>query len=257
MPSSSRTDRLSELPAGAFLALRRTASTTHRLLLLVALAIGLCVLAAPARAVTRTDGESVKASDKRCDDAYYDKALQKWRCPSGDEAGRGWMRKYTGSGYPSVAIATADLPAKALFKGIPVKVSQFDEIVVEVSWAVSDSDSCAIEVFAIGKISASTADGYDFVFDSNPAGAGLNGWLCGPHDLQTTARYWDGVALLVPSTTSNLIPSAAGVTTNQVSFVLADNLGRVPHFDYLQIFVANRTNTQIDDVSVTLFARGD
>lgn len=232
----------------------RLRSRLTSLLILTSL---LAIVAAPARAVTRTDGESVKSTDKRGDNALYDRPMQKWRLPSGDTEGRQWVRQYTGTGYPSVAIATADLPAKRLLKGVPVKVDQYRDILVEVSWAVADSDSCAIEVFAIGKVSASAADGYDFVFDANPAGAGLNGWLCGPHALQTTATYWDGVAALVPSTTSNLIPSAAGVTTNQVAFVLADNLGRAPRFDYLTIYVANRTNTQIDDVTVTLFARGD
>lgn len=232
-------------------------STLHALVVLAATLALVTAAPPPARAVTRTDGESVKSTDKRGDNTLYDRTMQKWRLPSGDSEGRTWVRQYTGTGYPSVAIATADVPAKALFKGIPVNVSQYRDIMVEVSWAASDSDSCAIEIFAVGKISASAADGYDFAFDSNPAGAGLNGWLCGPHALQTTAGYWDGVALLVPSTTSNLIPSAAGVTTNQVAFVLANNLGHVPRFDYLTIFVANRTNTQIDDITVTLFARGD
>lgn len=168
----------------------------------------------------------------------------------------------------NVGIAESDIPAKTLLKASQsVNVSDFSSIDIRVHWAAADSDSTALEVYVVGKESANVADGFDYLFDSNtqtysgaaasaPAGNGANGWLCGPHAIQTTATYWDGAAILVPSTEAMSAGVGGGVTTNMVQFHVANTQGIEPRFRYVTVWVLNRTNTQIDDVTVDLFLKG-
>lgn len=145
-------------------------------------------------------------------------------------------------------IGQTAIPHGTILRAIQaVDVRGYTSFDVHYSYAPADSDSGCVEVFVIGKESSSAADGFDYVFTSNPnptpAGFtfGAQGWLCGPGELMTTAKYWNGACQLAPMTGGNGI----GITASTLAgdFHISNSQQRDPVFQFITFWVVNRSKT--------------
>jgi len=141
-----------------------------------------------------------------------------------------------------------DFAAKALIKGTPVDVSKFSRISVRVTCAASDTDSVAIVVYAVGKSSGTILDGLDYLFDSRPDTVGAQGWLVASEQ----QRLYNAGDIIVQNAGITTFGVGGGITSPQVTFPLADIRGNRISTRMLGLWVLNRTNTQIDDVTIEI-----
>lgn len=174
-----------------------------------------------------------------------------------------------------------DLAAKSVTKTItPVYVQDISKVTVLMSWAASDTDSVACEVFVVGKVSGNAADGADYLIDMNPSTRRLDGIRIGRNQ-----RYFFHGAAASDSTNVNDYVWAtnsavnmqiylgagngakstepiAGVTLNQatssaVCFPIAPwRWSAPPAFSYFSFWIANYTNSTLDDVVLQLIVKG-
>lgn len=146
-------------------------------------------------------------------------------------------------------ISVTDFAAKTLIKSTPVAVDRYSQLSVRVTFAASDTDSVALVVYAVGAPSTTAlADNFGALFDARPDTVGAQGWL-----VAGNANYNAGDVLIQTNGTVSF-GVGGGIVSTQVTIPIADSRGTRPRFTFLSLWVLNRTNTQIDDVTVEIIA---
>lgn len=155
-------------------------------------------------------------------------------------------------------IAATTIPAGALYKAsVPLNIGGYDSFQAIVQFAVADTDSVCLEVFAIAKETSNAFDGLDAVFNSDTTSVGPKGWLVSNNRpmLELAALKNRRVYSTKPWGGSRAIGAMSQTISTSVSFDICDDRGRAPHSTWLNIWVLNRrlgaaaTNVTVDIIA--------
>lgn len=164
--------------------------------------------------------------------------------------------------------------ASVVKTNLPFYVQDVRDLTVLVSWAAADSDSVALEVFVVGKVSGNAADGEDYLIDMNPATKRLDGVLVGNNrhifnqmmlhaGLDSTGLVWApastlpayaaGATLGPPS----VAPFYGAVYSSASQFAICPRGTEPPLFQYFSLWVCNLSLTRVaTGVTVRCLVRG-
>lgn len=234
-------------------------STLHALVVLAATLALVTAAPPPARAVTRTDGEAVKPTDKRGDNLVYDPVTGTWQLPLGDANGVPYVREHTplsahNSGVLS-CLSSQPIAAKGVAVGTPFRTDLYSQVTLLVSWARGSLDSLALDIFPIGKVSQAAADGYDYLLDLSTATVPDTLRPC--YSIRTTRIYppvqtgWAPVWRYIPKNIDGL--ATTGPWNKAMLTFSVDK-----RFPWANVVVVNRSATvQRDSVVVEYYAKGN
>lgn len=149
--------------------------------------------------------------------------------------------------WQETGIALTDITTLAYVTATPVNAADFSHAFVAISYAASDSDSVALQVYVVGKMGLDSGDGLDYFFDSNTADTSIGPWLVCT-TAQTGRRIGSQQVVTIPA---NSIPGRAD--PNTVGFWLPTDA----RFEYLGFIVYNPTTVQIDDVTLSVWLKGN
>lgn len=159
-------------------------------------------------------------------------------------------------------VLVTDIGARVLYKTVvPQTLEDYSELGLMVSWASSDTDTVALDIYCVGKTSANPADGLDFEWDSDDTNAQWDGFfVCNAAGKAAYGAASSSRIQMVGKTVN--FPTAGmsagnwpGVTTTSKFFPITDIHGNYPHFPILAIWVGNHKASQMDDVTVDIWAK--
>lgn len=168
----------------------------------------------------------------------------------------------------STSLLNTDIPALSPFKtNTPVYAQDISSLTGLISFAAADTDSVALMVYVIGKISGNAADGFDFPIDMNPATKTLDGIIIGNNapnlspyfasiGADSTGVVWAPTQAIFPQGTA--YPPLGSITAAGAQFSICPRSGAPPKFSYYSFWVVNlMIKQQLDDVSLMFIVKGN
>lgn len=233
---------------------------------ILAALLAAALLAGPSAAREVGNGTAVKDNTGQSISAW-DTATNVWRTLVATVQGYLKVQNTAVYRFESTSLFNTTIAAKQLFKtNTPTYAQDISKVTAMMTWSSpADSDSVAFEVFVIGKISGSAADGFDFPIDMNPATDRLDGWLVGPNRAYFRQIPVDTLQLCYASSAAFATGQLAyatgvpygGMSTMGASFSFAPRYGPAPNWNYYSFHVVNLTNNITEGVTLLTVVKGD